>query len=124
MKSILSLTVLLFTMSALAQTAAIKDIPADGDTNIAITKGKNLQQNYEITQGAEEIQGDPAILSADARTSWKQACADWKKEVKENNKDNQVIAISCGSVRCDKKDATEITCMSDGTYKIKTRIKD
>ena len=124
MKSILSLSVFLFTVSVFAQTAAIKDIPTDGDTNIAITKGKNTQRNYEITQGSEEIQGDPAILSLDARNSWKQACADWKKEIKENNKDNQVIALSCGSAKCEKKDATEITCMSEGTYKIKTRIRD
>lgn len=128
MKSILAITVLIFSislpLSTLAQTAAIRDIPADGDTNINISKGKNNQRNYEITEGHEDISGDPQILSKDARDSWKTACADWKKETKENNKDNQVIALSCGSPVCEKKDATEITCVSNGTSKIKTRIRD
>jgi hypothetical protein len=124
MKSILSITVFLFAMSAFAQTAAVKDIPADGDTNISITKGKNTQRNYEITESHDDIAGDPQILIKDARDSWKQACADWKKEAKEDNKDNQVIFISCGVAKCEKKDATEITCVSSGTVKVKTRIRD
>ena len=124
MKSILAITVLMFSLSTLAQTAQVRDIPADGDTNISITKGKNSQRDYDITESHEDISGDPQILSKDARDSWKTACADWKKETKENNKGNQIISLSCGSVKCEKKDATEITCVSSGTSKIKTKIRD
>lgn len=124
MKSILAFTVLAFSISTLAQTAQIRDIPADGNTNIEITKGKSSQRNYEINETNEEISGEPQILSKEARESWKQACADWKKEAKENNKDNQIISLSCGSPKCEKKDATEIACVSSGTLKIKTKIRD
>jgi hypothetical protein len=124
MKMTLALSTLLLSVGVFAQTAAVKDIPADGDTTISVSKGKNTQPNYEVTNGTDEISGDPQILSKDARESWKQACTDWKKEMRENNKDNQIISLSCGTPKCDKKDATEITCTSTATSKIKTKIRD
>jgi hypothetical protein len=110
--------------AALAQTMGIKDIPANGDTTIKIQKGANSSDTeYQITNGEDEIEGDPANLLKDARENWKKACADWKKETKEINKDNSIVALNCGSMKC-TNEMPETTCRSVGTHKIKVRIKN
>lgn len=121
----LSILMMCVSLSAFAQTASIKDIPADaeGETTISISKGKNGQAEFQITEGTAEISGDPEILMKEARNSWKKECAEWKKEIKELNKENQVLALSCNSAQCSKNNMTETVCMSQGTYKVKTKIK-
>jgi hypothetical protein len=121
----ISLILLFAASSALAQTAAIKDIPADGDaeTTISISKGKKGTAEYEISEGKADISGDPEVLTKEARNSWKKACDDWKKEIKDLNKDNQVLALSCNSPSCTKNSMTETVCQSSGVYKVKTKIK-
>jgi hypothetical protein len=124
-----SVTVLMFavvfnlSLSAGAQTAAVKDIPADGDTTITVSKGKNSQNEYQITEGTGDIQGEPEVLTRSARLSWKKACSDWKQELKELNKDNQVLAMSCSTPKCTKNQSLEYLCESTGTYKVKTKVK-
>lgn len=108
---------------ALAQSASVKDIPADGDTTISISKGKNGVNEYQITEGDAEITGDPHVLTKGARDSWKKACDDWKKEIRELNKDNQVMALNCSKPACSKTSSTETVCESKGTYKLKTRVR-
>jgi len=117
------LILLSLTFSAFAQTANIKDIPLDGDTTISVTKNKNSGDEYTISEGSAEISGDPAILLVDARKNWKKACDEWKQETKALNKDNQILAISCNKSNCEKNSITETVCNSNGTYKIKTKIK-
>jgi hypothetical protein len=121
----LFLTIMMFiSVTAFAQTAAIKDIPADGeDTTISITKGKKGQVEFQIEEGKAEIAGDPEILAKAARDSWKKECADWKKEVKELNKDNQVMALSCNNPSCAKTEMSQTVCQSTGTYKVKTKVR-
>lgn len=114
---------LCFSVLALAQTAGVKDIPADGDTTISITKGKNGQNEFQITEGTADISGDPEVLTKAARTSWKQACNDWKKELKELNKDNQILSMSCNNPNCAKNATSETVCQSTGTYKLKTKVR-
>jgi len=123
MKSFLVLLMMCFSLSALAQTAGIKDIPADGDTTISITKGKNGQVEWAITEGTAEIAGEPEVLSKSARTSWKKECDDWRKEIKDLNKENQVLALSCNKPNCSKNGTSETVCESTGTYKVKTKVK-
>lgn len=107
---------------ALAQSMGIKDIPADGDTTIKIEKGQKADNKYEITEGTDTIEGDAASLMKEARANWKTACSDWKKELKELNKDNQVISMSCGTMNCTTT-AMESTCTSTGKNKIKVKVK-
>ncbi len=108
-----------------AQTAdiKIKDIPADEMTTIEINKKTKVdaKMEYQITEGQEEIAGDPAPLIKDARLNWKKACTEWKNETKELNKGNQVITLSCGSMKCTTT-AMETTCNSTGVHKIKIKL--
>lgn len=124
MKIILAL--LFVSVSAFAQTASVKDIPADqeSETTISVSKGSKAKALFEVTSGTAEIEGDPEILTNAARKSWKAACDEWKKETKELNKENgsQVLAISCNSQTCSKNEGSATVCKSTGTYKIKTRI--
>jgi hypothetical protein len=114
---------LAFSFSALAQTAAIKDIPTEGDTTISISKGKNTQNEFQITEGTADIAGEPEAMTKAARASWKQECNEWKKEIKDLNKENQVMALSCNSPSCSKNGTSETVCTSQGTYKLKTKVR-
>lgn len=114
---------LCFSSSALAQTTDIRGVPVESDTTISITKGKGGQKDFEIAEGSADISGDPEVLTKAARSSWKQACEEWKKELKELNKENQILALSCNTPKCITNGPTEITCQSKGTYKVRTRVR-
>lgn len=116
------LTISLMGSLALAQSVGVKDIPADGETTIEITKGTKSQNEYTIIQSEDEIEGDAAPLLKEARVHWKKACAEWKAETKDLNKENQVLTLTCGKMECSTV-AMESTCRSKGNVKIKTRIK-
>ena len=108
--------------AALAQSIGVKDIPADGDTTIKIEKGGKTEAQFEITSGTDEIEGEAAPLLKEARANWKKACTEWKQETKELNKDNQIITLSCGTMKCGTS-AMETTCTSEGKHKIKVKVK-
>jgi hypothetical protein len=119
----LFLAMSLMASTALAQSASVKDIPADGETTISISKGKGGTNEFQITDGEAEITGDPEVLVKAARNSWKKACDEWKKELRELNKDNQVLALSCNKPVCAKTGSSETLCESKGTYKLKIRVR-
>lgn len=107
---------------AFAQTIGVKDIPAGEDTTIKIEKGTKTENTFEITTGVDIIEGEAAPLLKEARSNWKVACTDWKKEIKDLNKENQVISLSCGTMKCSTT-AMETTCASEGKNKIKVKVK-
>jgi len=125
-----SAAVLLWTLVSVAQTANIKDIPLDNEqsTTITIQKGTRPGQTTqpvanEVLEGSAEIEGESAPLVKVARGSWKKACDDWKKEVRELNKDNQILSINCGVSKC-APEATALTiCRSTATYKIRLKLQ-
>ena len=112
----------LITTAAIAQSIGVKDIPADGDTTIKIEKGARQDSQFEITSGTDDIEGEAAPLLKEARANWKKACNEWKQETKELNKDNQIITLSCGTMKCGTS-AMETTCTSEGKHKIKVKVK-
>lgn len=127
------LTTLFFSFSVYAQSVDVhvNDITPNADKEtmgkesdgaIIIKKGSAdiPIPKYEVTQGEEEITGDAAPLLNQARSNWKKACAEWKKELKENNKDNQIITSNCGSMNCSTGTAENI-CKSKANYKIKVK---
>lgn len=118
----LALVLVLVPFLAFAQSVGVKDISADADTTIEIKKGKKSDREFEVVSGEDDIEGEAAPLLKEARANWKTACAEFKKETKELNKENQVLALSCGKMNCSTV-AMESTCHSKGTYKIKTRVK-
>lgn len=123
MKATFLVLVLFFSTQVFAQKVGIKDIPADGDTTISIKKGDQTKAEFEIVTDQAQISGEPEILSKAARTSWKKACDEWKKEIRELNKDNQVLSLNCGTPKCTKTDMTETVCTSDANYKLRVKIR-
>lgn len=120
-KIILSLFILGFSTVLFAEEVGVKldKINAERDTTISITKGnQNIKKRYHITEGTDEVTGDTNVVRMQAMDSWKKACQDWKKELKELNKDNQIITLNCGKMKC-SKDGVETTCESKATYKVK-----
>lgn len=108
-----------------------KKISGDGTDSVLIetTKGAKTRSDFEIVSGEEEISGDPTAGRKDAHASWKQACAEWKKELKENNKDGHVVIATCGTAKFALDDSSGAgsgiyTYRSEGKYKIRVRIRD
>ena len=66
------------------------------------------------------IVGESAPIASEARTNWKTACNRWRQEFRDANEDARIINLSCGEAEC-SGNAGNKTCVSKGTYKIKTR---
>ena len=113
---------LLISSVGYAQTMGVKDIPVEGETTIEIKKGSSSKHEFQVVTSEDEIEGDSAVLVKDARISWKKACADWKVELKELNKENQILTMNCGKMKC-AQEGVEFVCSSTTKAKIKTRIK-
>lgn len=131
MKTIIFL-IALFPAIVFAQKIDLKDVDADSEsTTIEISKGKKKQAtqdddvkckaNWEITEGSTDLAGDGANMMGEAKKNLKKACDDWKKEFRQDNKENKIITMSCGTPSCNSE-AMEKVCSSKATYKIKTRI--
>ncbi|MGE3974929.1 MAG: hypothetical protein AB7F59_10420 [Bdellovibrionales bacterium] len=112
---------------AQAQTVDVRDVKPDGSqtTTIEITKGekskKSAESQWEVEKGEDTIDGEHMPLKKEAREEWKKACATWKKEFRDENKDNKIIHVSCGQPTCISETEGSI-CRSKATYKIKTRL--
>ena len=114
-----------------AQSVDVKNVDAqagkDGDTTtIEIRKGKaaEVQKNealWEVTEGDADVTGETAAMSKEAKSNWDKACKEWKKEFREDNKENKIISMNCGKADC-SGDAGNKTCTSKATYKLKTKL--
>jgi hypothetical protein len=125
MKYVLS-SILLIGSVAMAQKTSITDIPTDSNTVITVKKGDDkttAEKNFEIVEGSGEVSGDPQLMNKEARASWKAACNDWKKEIKELNKTNEIIVLNCNKPNCQKSDGGQTVCESNGDYKVKVKTK-
>lgn len=129
MKTLLLCLTLIPTI-VFAQKIDLKDVDADSDsTTIEISKGRknsngnneNCKAIWEVTEGNADISGDGATMMAEAKKNHKKACEDWKKEFRQDNKDNKVISVNCGVPSC-ASEAMEKVCVSKASYKVKTRI--
>ncbi len=101
----------------------VEDANTSENTTIEIKKGGSPidKVKFEVTDGEENIEGDPAPLLKEARSNWKKACNEWKKEFKDLNKDNSILSMNCGSQSCATQ-AMETVCTSKATYKLKVKV--
>jgi hypothetical protein len=109
-----------------AQKTSLTDIPTDTNTVISIKKGDDktiTEKNFEIVEGNGDVSGDPQLMNKEARSSWKKACDDWKKEIKDLNKSNEIIVLNCNKPNCEKSDGGQTVCESSGDYKVKVKTK-
>lgn len=131
MKSIVtSLFVFGLCFYVYAEDIDIKGIQShpEDTTLIQIKKVKEMpdlgiKPRYEINEGQEDIIADGAILTKQAKENWKRACKEWKAELKENNKGNQILSSNCGAVKCGSE-GNETVCRSSAKYKLKVRMDE
>jgi hypothetical protein len=111
-----------------AQEPTLNGIPTDQETTISIKKGAQGSTKscarFEVIKGEAQIAGDAELLSKPARAAWKKACEEWKKETKELNADNRVIALNCGIPECGKMPTGESQCSSTATYQVRVRLEE
>jgi hypothetical protein len=133
MKSILLAAALVFAGSAWAQKVNVNDVDAGGNdestTTIEIKKNKKEDKKkdvqWEVSENSADIESEPAATAKEAKAAWTKACKDWKKEVKDEAKENGNILISsnCGTSNCGGE-VGQKTCTSKATYKIKTKLTE
>lgn len=111
-----------------AQTVDVNNVSTNEETTIHIKKGApgnsaacDCRPQYEITEGDEEVIGDGAMLAKEAQSNWKKACNEWKSELKDMNKGNQIITVNCGSSTCSPSNSQTI-CKSTAKYKVKVKL--
>lgn len=128
MKSLLiAFSFFLPMLVAIAQTVDVKDIDSAGagDTTIEIRKAKAGEKKnnaeWELAEGTSDVQGEGAAMNREAKKNWKKACDDWKVEFRNDNKENKIISVSCGTPTCTTESGT-VTCSSTATYKVKSRL--
>jgi len=95
-------------------------------TTIEIRKGgsgsvPSSQVQYQITEGQTDLEADGAPLAKEARKNWSKACDAWKKELRELNKNNEILAHDCGRPTCAFQSGENI-CTSKATYKLKVKV--
>jgi hypothetical protein len=78
------------------------------------------KSKWEVQDGQADIEGESSATAGDAKKAWQKACADWKKEMKEDNKENKIINLNCGTAACSGEVGSKV-CTSKGTYKLKTK---
>ncbi len=125
--SALSVVMLLLVNSSIAQEGVINlNQPTNEDTTITIKKGPLVNESrsttaYEIVAGTDEIASDEEYDEKRALAGWKEACADWKKEIKDINRDNQILSVNCGSKE-KVKDGNKVLFKSQATYKMRVKV--
>ena len=121
-KMFLALTVAIFGLSVYAEEVGVKvdKVNASEETTISIKKGATGNKKiYSVVEGDHDISGDKDVVAKGAEKNWKAACTEWKKEFREDNKDNKIISMTCGRMVCEKE-GVETTCKSLAKYKIRT----
>ena len=130
MKILLTLVISAFATAAWAETVDIKDVKTpEGEeastTTIEIKKGKPGQvptsNQWEMTDGNADVEGEAAATNKDAKATWKKACEDWKKEIRTENKENKVVSLNCGAMNCTGEAGAKV-CTSKASFKIKTKV--
>ena len=119
---------LTFSLTLKAQEVGVNvnKVDATQDTTISIKKGAAAaepKRKYSIVEGNHDVMGDKDVVAKSAEKNWKTACTEWKKEFREDNKDNKIISITCGTMKCEKE-GVETTCTSLAKYKIKTLAEE
>jgi hypothetical protein len=118
----LILVLALFPALAFAEETDRVNLRAEGNKTIEIRTGDTAKNKFEITDGSDNITGDTAPLLQEARKNWKKACDAWKTELKDLNKNNQILSMSCGDMNCSTV-AMESSCKSEAKYKLKVQVQ-
>ncbi len=119
-KLVLTILTIALAHTAHAEEVGVK-VDTSQDTTISVKKGPqaDAKKKYSVVEGEHEVVGDKDVIAKSAEKNWKLACTEWKKEFRQDNKDNKIISVVCGRMVCDKE-GVESTCKSQAKYKIKT----
>lgn len=107
-------------------SVSVTGVPADQESTITIRKGSEASKSetdYRIESGTEEINGDPVAGQEESYKSWKAACNEWKKDMREMN-GKALIALSCGTPHGSRDSSSRVTQSSSGSYKLKVRVRE
>ena len=102
--------------------AAAPSFAAQDNTTVTIKKGDD--PDFTIVTDTAEIAGDPVVGDKEARDSWKSDCTAWKAELKELNKESQIISMNCGVPKASAAHNAATIYMSTGIYKVRVRIRN
>lgn len=99
-------------------------LSSDSSDAITVKKGLIREPDFEIINGESEIFGEPEMGLKEAFQTWKTACTAWKKEMKDQNTENNILALNCNAPSATRDKVGSNIYRSVGTYKLKVRIRD
>lgn len=128
-KAVILSAVFLPTLSWAKEDATIKvnDVTLEDNTQVTIKKEKASEHDdtneFVFLSEKGEILGDPEPGLKESYANWKKACEDWKIEVKELNKNNEVLSLNCNAPFSTRLSNGTQVYKSIGTYTVKTKRK-
>ena len=123
-KYLLSMFLTLALACLLGEAAALASDLTTENTSTSVTIKKGDDPDFTIVADTAEIAGDPVVGDKEARASWKSACAAWKAELKELNKENRIISMNCGVPKGAPGGNASTIYVSTGAYKVRVRIRN
>lgn len=122
MKKLILLSIMIATSTLWAEEnvgVKVDQINTNQDTTISIKKGESVaKKKYVLTEGEEEISGEKDVIKKKAEKNWLTACNEWKKDFRNDNKDNKIVSLNCGKMIC-TKEGVESTCVSKAIHKVR-----
>lgn len=112
-----------------ADKASIKvdNVGTEKETSIVIKKGTPtsscLCNKFQLIDGSDELSGESEFEASKAKASWRAACQEWKNSIRELNKENRLISLSCGRAE-EKKDGTKTAYLSKASYKVRVKMEE
>jgi hypothetical protein len=112
-----------FAFAAFAPLCLLPFAGLAEDRTLTIQHGEIRQPDYQVESGTEELASEPVAGLKESYDSWKKACADWKKEMREMN-GSSLISLSCGKPKATRDSSSRVTQESVATYKIKVKVRE
>jgi hypothetical protein len=78
---------------------------------------------FQLIKETQEIEGEPSLGSKEAYQTWKTACNEWKSELKELNRREQILSLDCGSPKLSRAEQFQKIYRSTAKYQIKVRMQ-
>lgn len=105
----------------------VQDIDASEDTHFIIKKvslsEKNERPDFEMITESEEIVGNPSLQLQEAKENWEEACENWKRSVRKQNKKHDIPILKCGTPKEIKEAHGQRSFHSEGTFSVRMHTK-
>jgi hypothetical protein len=88
---------------------------------LALTCSHLKANDFETIAETNIIQGPPSLSLTESRANWESACEKWKNEIRDLNREHQILFLDCGLPEEIKKEHQTRLFQSKGTVKLRVK---